>query len=77
MVPGLRSSVLEHEGPGAMKDADRTADDRCGVGPGGDAAARGLDPAQPHAGIAEERGEHADRIRSAPDAGHDKVRQPA
>ena len=60
-----------------MQHARRAAGDRRRVPAGVDAVAAGLEADQPDALVGHERGEDADRVRAAADAGQDGVGQPA
>ena len=60
-----------------MKNSRPPLAERRGVATGLDPLARRLDADQPHVGIREERREDADRVRSAADARHDRMGQPA
>ena len=79
-----RSSATRRSGrprPGARRCGRRAAPrarrrDGGGVPAGLDAVAAGLEAVDLHVGVVEERGEQADRVGPAADAGRDRVRQP-
>jgi len=72
---GLAVFVLQNVGTGAVQDARTTALDGCRVLRRVDAVTGRLDAVEGDALVVEERVEHADRVRSAADAGEDRVRE--
>ena len=58
-----------------MQHTRRTTGDRGGVATGVDPVTGGLEAEQRHIGVRHERGEDADRVRAATDAGGNRVRQ--
>ena len=73
-LDGLAVLVLEHEGAGAVQHAALAGDDGRGVPAGLDAVAAGLEAVDRDVLVVEERGEQADRVGAAADAGRDRVR---
>ena len=76
-LDGLAVLVLEHERAGAVQHAALAGVDGRGVPAGLEAVAAGLEAVDRDVRVVEERGEQADRVRAAADAGGDRVRQPA
>ena len=76
-LDGLAVLVLEHVGAGAVQHADVAGVDGGGVPAGVDAVAARLEAVDRDVVVVEERGEQADRVGAAADAGGDGVGQRA
>src|SRR5690606_13398781 len=74
---GLAVVVLEHVAEAAVQDSGAALDQAGGVVAALRAAPAGLGADDLDRLVADERGEHAGGVRAAPDAGHDRVGQPA
>ena len=69
--------VLQHVAVGSLQHARHSAVEARGVIAQRFAAASGLDANEAHILIRDKRGEHADCVGAAADAGHHRIRQAA